>query len=57
VNVHVVQRAEPARASVHVVQRADGGHSSESSGRCPPGHVWSDGKCHSTGKGHDPKHH
>lgn len=21
--------------------------------RCPPGHVWSDGACHSRGKGHD----
>lgn len=21
--------------------------------KCPPGHVWSDGKCHNTGKGHD----
>lgn len=25
---------------------------------CPPGHVWSDGRCHDKGKGHDPhKHH
>ena len=22
--------------------------------KCPPGHVWSDGSCHSQGKGHDP---
>ena len=22
--------------------------------KCPPGHRWSDGKCHDTGKGHDP---
>jgi hypothetical protein len=22
--------------------------------RCPPGHEWSDGECHSRGKGHDP---
>jgi hypothetical protein len=22
---------------------------------CPPGHRWSDGKCHATGKGHDPE--
>jgi hypothetical protein len=22
--------------------------------RCPPGHAWSDGGCHSRGKGHDP---
>ena len=26
------------------------------SGNCPPGHTWSDGQCHSTGKGHDPNH-
>ena len=25
----------------------------ESGKKCPPGHVWSDGKGHSTGKGHD----
>lgn len=25
--------------------------------RCPPGHRWSDGTCHSTGKGHDPNKH
>jgi hypothetical protein len=24
---------------------------------CPPGHRWSDGRCHSTGKGHDPAKH
>ncbi len=22
--------------------------------KCPPGHEWSDGQCHSKGKGHDP---
>jgi hypothetical protein len=22
--------------------------------KCPPGHVWSDGNCHDTGKGNDP---
>jgi hypothetical protein len=21
--------------------------------KCPPGHQWSDGQCHSRGKGHD----
>lgn len=21
--------------------------------RCPPGHVWSDGRCHEKGRGHD----
>jgi hypothetical protein len=21
--------------------------------KCPPGHVWSDGACHGSGKGHD----
>lgn len=25
--------------------------------KCPPGHQWSDGKCHDTGKGHDPNKH
>ena len=37
-------------------------HSSHSSharsgsrGKCPPGHVWSDGKCHSTGHGNEKK--
>lgn len=24
---------------------------------CPPGHQWSDGRCHSKGKGHDPGKH
>jgi len=27
--------------------------SAVSSKKCPPGHVWSDGQCHSKGKGHD----
>ncbi len=27
--------------------------SAVSAKKCPPGHVWSDGACHSTGKGHD----
>jgi hypothetical protein len=32
--------------------------SSSSSGKkCPPGHTWSDGRCHDTGKGHDPAKH
>jgi len=22
--------------------------------KCPPGHQWSDGRCHAKGKGHDP---
>lgn len=22
--------------------------------KCPPGHQWSDGRCHDKGKGHDP---
>lgn len=26
-------------------------------GKCPPGHVWSDGRCHNKGKGHDPAKH
>ena len=25
--------------------------------QCPPGHLWSDGKCHAKGKGHDPAKH
>ena len=24
---------------------------------CPPGHQWSDGRCHAKGKGHDPAKH
>jgi hypothetical protein len=28
--------------------------SAASAKRCPPGHQWSDGRCHSTGKGNDP---
>jgi hypothetical protein len=24
---------------------------------CPPGHRWSDGRCHDKGKGHDPAKH
>ena len=27
--------------------------SAVSAKKCPPGHVWSDGACHTTGKGHD----
>ena len=26
-------------------------------GGCPPGHVWSDGRCHEHGKGHDKHKH
>jgi hypothetical protein len=29
--------------------------SGASADKCPPGHVWSDGQCHSQGKGHDKK--
>ncbi len=33
-------------------------HSSHELKSCPPGHRWSDGRCHDRGKGHDPaKHH
>lgn len=28
-------------------------HSTVSAKKCPPGHQWSDGACHSKGKGHD----
>lgn len=31
--------------------------SAASADKCPPGHRWSDGRCHSTGKGHDPEKH
>lgn len=31
-----------------------GGTVEQTGERCPPGHVWSDGKCHDRGKGHDP---
>lgn len=27
--------------------------SASSAEKCPPGHQWSDGRCHSKGKGHD----
>ena len=27
--------------------------SASSSKKCPPGHQWSDGRCHDKGKGHD----
>jgi hypothetical protein len=27
--------------------------SAVSAKKCPPGHVWSDGACHSRGRGHD----
>ena len=31
--------------------------SASSAERCPPGHQWSDGRCHSKGKGNDPAKH
>ncbi len=31
--------------------------SEASATKCPPGHQWSDGRCHATGKGHDPAKH
>jgi hypothetical protein len=40
-----------------VVVPARHAHRSEASSvkkKCPPGHEWSDGRCHSKGKGHDP---
>jgi hypothetical protein len=38
-----------------VIVPARANHRSEASGkRCPPGHEWSDGRCHDQGKGHDP---
>jgi hypothetical protein len=36
------------RSSKAAVKSDSGGGKS-----CPPGHVWSDGQCHSKGKGHD----
>ncbi len=27
--------------------------SASSAQRCPPGHQWSDGRCHDRGRGHD----
>lgn len=54
--VHVVHRNEPAR-EVHVVHHNEPAREVHvvdgSAGKCPPGHRWSDGRCHSTGKGHD----
>jgi len=32
-------------------------YSSRANDDCPPGHRWSDGRCHDTGKGHDPNKH
>jgi hypothetical protein len=41
-----------------VVVPARAVHRSEASAKnCPPGHQWSDGRCHATGKGHDPAKH
>ena len=31
--------------------------SEASAKKCPPGHQWSDGRCHATGKGNDPAKH
>jgi len=31
--------------------------SETSAKKCPPGHQWSDGRCHATGKGNDPAKH
>ncbi len=40
-----------------VVVPAHSRHSATSVERCPPGHQWSDGRCHERGKGHDPAKH
>ncbi len=40
---------------VHVPVAAHG--SGATAQRCPPGHQWSDGRCHAKGKGHDPAKH
>ncbi len=31
--------------------------SAVSAKKCPPGHQWSDGRCHDRGKGNDPAKH
>ena len=36
-----------------VVRQPHSSHSSASSRRCPPGHVWSDGSCRSKGHGNE----
>jgi hypothetical protein len=36
------------------VVHVPGAHAVKAEKRCPPGHEWSDGECHSKGKGHDP---
>jgi hypothetical protein len=36
-----------------VVRHPRGARSGLSSKRCPPGHQWSDGRCHATGRGND----
>jgi hypothetical protein len=38
----------PPRSSRAAVRSDQGGGKP-----CPPGHLWSDGQCHSKGKGHD----
>lgn len=42
---------------VFVSPRPAGRGSAVSARKCPPGHQWSDGSCHSRGKGHDPAKH
>jgi hypothetical protein len=34
--------------------RSRSASSASSSKKCPPGHQWSDGRCHNKGRGHDP---
>ena len=36
-----------------IVPARGASRSAVSAKRCPPGHQWSDGACHSRGKGHD----
>jgi hypothetical protein len=36
-----------------VVGPRSSSRSAVSAKKCPPGHQWSDGRCHATGKGHD----
>ena len=44
------------QASACVVHH-HGRSNARAGGDCPPGHRWSDGNCHSSGKGHDPNKH
>ncbi|HEX9308075.1 MAG TPA: hypothetical protein VF894_11335 [Anaeromyxobacter sp.] len=42
-----------ATATGCIVVPVSGSRAAVKSEKCPPGHVWSDGRCHDKGKGHD----